>query len=162
LTYIATTPRPLQAAALISEELKLDAYAPAETVRRRLGRGKRDIRRPLMPGYVFVNCEPGDIARIAALDAVTGFVRRPPDENGDRLRATIPPDIVQAIRDAEANGEFAHPETKPPQIGQRVRTSIQAWRKYIGELVEITKKGEAVVAYPGARVTVKMTELEAA
>lgn len=160
MIYAALTQAPLQAATAIHEQLGLAAYAPAETHRRRPD--KPPIRRPLIPGYVFVWCEPHDLASVHALAMINGFVRR----GGDMMPATLPPDALAPLLLAELFGAFDHdPPARAyrPKRGDHVMVNAGMWRGYIGRILSLSQRVVTLKLDRGVgKLTVTPEQLEAA
>lgn len=99
---------------MLKDELRLTAYAPAMTLRRRSKGKDNDIRKPLIQGYCFIDCAEADFARIHATRLVTGFVKRHLP-SGETAPAPLPPigqiRLAQWVAESE-NGDYDIDETK--------------------------------------------------
>lgn len=92
------------------------AYCPAVLKRRSHARRVLEVRRPLFPGYLFVNLDPEcDHWRpILSTVGVRSLVRF-----GQRFGA-VHDGFIASLRESEQNGVIAHPSLEF-RIGQKVR-----------------------------------------
>lgn len=137
----------------------LTAYLPLEVVWRNL-RGRRIAwPRPLLRGYVFAHLADDELYRIHAVDGVVRCI------GADGRAATIPAKFVDAIRNAEAAGEFdetREPERKTFRKGQRIRVARGEFVGLVGAIAKV--KGSRRVAILldtiGWQVAKSMDELD--
>lgn len=146
--------------------LELGAYVPCETVLRRVGREPpKPFLRPVVPGYVFVRCEPGDLGVILALDGAFDFVRVEM-EDGVRYPAAMDSRQLQWLFLCELYGELDHtrkPKEYKPERGDRVRVRSGKWAGYVGRIISVGKRKTLMQFERGlGKVELQAEHLEAA
>lgn len=121
---------------------RYDCYCPTYPAERRHARKVETVRRPLFPGYVFVDVDSRDgiwrpIMSTIGVRAVVRF--------GERL-GVLPGDLVKTLREGEANGDLralqADERLRP---GQQVRFDGTAFHDLIGRIVAIEAKDRILV-----------------
>lgn len=146
-------------------DAKFTAYCPMEQVTRRRGRKCADVSRPVWPGYGFVCCEPDELAAVRAAGAVHDFVRYT-DDTGSRQPVTLTRNALVPIILAELFGALDFTDKTPAQYratkGDRVRVSSGKWRGYLGRIVTVSKTKAKLDTDKGGKLTVDISELEAA
>lgn len=143
--------------------LSLGAYVPCETIDRIIMGRKRRSRRPCVPGYVFVNCEPEHLSEIRGLETVYGFVGITLAD-GSRKPALVAPGELRSLFLAELFGEMdftRRPENWKPSLGERVRP-IGKWKTFIGKILRMSSREAWIEPDKGGVLRVKLDELEAA
>lgn len=165
-------PRDVLAAQAELSARGFEAYAPCETVERRIGRTKRVLRRPLWPGYLFVRCAPAEFAAVRETPGVVGFVCAVLEAEvaGAPMRlktpAALPPDALVAVVLAELWGELDHSRVRAawtPERGERVRVSAGKWRGYLGRVLSVGKRRAVMELEDGVgKLMVDPATLEAA
>lgn len=113
-----TTQRERTVAALLAER-GFPVFVPL--AREQCGSDVRD--RPLMPGYVFVLCEPEDFADLHGIEHVAGFVRYV-REDGTTWPAAFPDRVILGLQIEERQGAFDQTRAAPkyrPKKGARVQ-----------------------------------------
>ena len=121
---------------------RYDCYCPTYPAQRRHARKVEAVRRPLFPGYVFVDLDSrqGIWRPIMSTIGVRSVVRF-----GERLGA-LPAGLVKTLREREAAGDLrafdAGDRLKP---GQQVRFDGTAFHDLIGRIVAIEAKDRILV-----------------
>lgn len=142
-----------------ARKLGFPTWAPFEVWER--GRARREVRRPLLEGYVFTACGPFGFGQVAAIDGTAGFLRAlHPD--GVRRPASVARDDLVPLILAELCGAFDHRAPVKPvlAVDSQVRVTAGLWRGYLGQLVARAEK-RATVAGPWGRLVVNPDLLEA-
>ena len=121
-------------------------FMPMQRRWRLLSRGKpnESVDRPLIPGYLFVLCEPEDFAAISDLEAVHAFVTYTCEDEIARPIA-FPLVVILGLQADERAGVFdytKHTRVKyRPKKGDRVKVKAGTWLSFIGKVLE-TPRGE--------------------
>lgn len=157
------------------DALGLPFYVPQETVDRRLGREVRQIKRPVWPGYVFIQCSEADMPAVGMIEGVTGFVRAHAviDVRGVPTEVYWPVALrdndLSPIMQAEIMGELdftrAAKEAREPRSkieeGDRVKVRSGKWKGYLARVIA-TAKRKIVVETDWCKMEFKPEELELA
>lgn len=121
---------------------RYDCYCPTYPAQRRHARKVEAVRRPLFPGYVFVDVGSRDgiwrpIMSTIGVRAVVRF--------GERL-GVLPGNLVATLREREAEGDLrAFDADERLQLGQEVRFDGTAFNDLIGRIVAIDAKDRILV-----------------
>lgn len=118
------------------------AYVPCETMARTIMGRRHILRRPALPGYVFIEATRGDLPQIEAHEAVYNLVRYI-GENGDRPAASIAASDLQPVFLAELFGDLDYtrsPEAWKPMRGDRVSVNRSMWMGRVGKIVRVMKR----------------------
>ncbi len=153
-------------------EIKVDHYLPRESRQGRV-RGRVDrsvvIKRPLLPGYVFIDVDHPrqSFMPIRDLEGVRGFLRNP----GALYPSEIPAEFVGDLMLLEADGQFDYTPKAPKTVvfeqGQPVRITGGAWSGILAEIVEACAGSDRVIIlgrlFGGlCQMTIDRDKLEAA
>ena len=123
------------------ERQQLTTYCPLVLKRIRHARRSLDVKRPLFPGYIFIGYQPN--VRWQAIRSTVGIrtiIKR--GDEPDFLDGTF----VDALREREADGVIAKPETefKP---GQSVSITHGPLANLIGEVIEMREKERILILF---------------
>lgn len=117
-------------------------YLPRYRTRVSHARRRQIVLRPLFPRYLFAGVDRGAMPwrPILSTFGVTDIVRA-----GDEP-APVPAEIVAAIREREAAGEFDRIDPRRSlRLGDLVRVTTGALENMIGKLVELRDQDRVVV-----------------
>lgn len=123
--------------------------------------GKRLVRRPVFPSYVFVgraeNQSALSILRVPGVRSIVVADGRP---------AALPPWLMRTLALADEMGAFSAPARPTYVAGQRVRITADAWSGLIGEVMRApeSRRISVLLSYYGKRhtLTVDLDKVEAA
>jgi transcriptional antiterminator RfaH len=116
------------------------AYCPMTRKRIRHARREQDVLRPLFPGYVFTQIDPG-LHRWRSI--VSTFGVRSLVSFGDRL-SFLQDGFIQTLMAREVDGAIVRPTT-PYAVGQQVRISGGAFDGIVATIIEMNEKDRLVV-----------------
>ncbi|MGE0854091.1 MAG: transcription termination/antitermination protein NusG [Hyphomicrobiaceae bacterium] len=122
------------------ERQEFSVYCPMVLKRIRHARRAYDAKRPLFPGYLFVEHQP-DLKRwrpILGTYGVRSVVR-----NGE-TPSLLDGDFIAALRAREVGGVIAKPES-PFSIGDMIAIRGGAFDGLVGEIIAMREKDRAVV-----------------
>lgn len=139
------------------------AYVPCEIVHRRVAGKLVPHRRPLVRGYVFVHCSELALGVVRAIGASEGFICYA-SLFGEKIpRPLAPNDLVPLIL-AELFGEFDHtrePKAWTPSRGDMVRIVRGRWQGFIGRIISVGRRRDAIIDAKWCRMNVQTKDLEA-
>lgn len=143
--------------------LGLVAYVPTETHDRLKRREWVKHTKPALRGYVFVNCDPTDWARVHDLDGFARWVTRV-SPGIDPTPAKLPDTSLQAVFLAELFGAMDYTKRqKPLRPGQRVRVTGGKFGGYLLRIISVGKHKALAEPEKGfGRMEVRVDQLEAA
>lgn len=139
-----TTRRERQVGAALAERL-YPVFLPMETSWHvEPGRPKERRCEPLMPGYLFVLCEPEDFAEIVGVEDVGGFVRYVRDD-GQLWPIAFPPHVILGLQIDERAGIFDSTVNTVyrPRKGETVKITAGPYFNYVARVLE-TPRGKRV------------------
>jgi transcription antitermination factor NusG len=124
-------------------ELEVQSYLPCETVKRKLCRREVIVHRALFPGYLFARIPDHLFHAATHAEGVRAPVRFT-SATGERVPRTVNAGMVEALRAAQAAGDFDQTKEvpKPPLVqGDRVRITEGAFEGRLGNLLKF-KSGD--------------------
>lgn len=158
----------------------LEAYLPEETRKRQTRKGERIVQHPLLPGFMFVSCDPDAerpdgrplILDVLRSKAVRSIVRSP----GGGIHPIRPKMVrgtawhfVDELRARENAGQFDYTRDREPlEEGSVVRVINGAFKDQIARVISAPAEGLAEILLAGASgifappVTVAVGDLELA
>ena len=130
-----------------------EAYLPRYRKRIRHARKTKTVLRPLFPGYLFVNMDTAR-QRWRSVNGTVGVIALV--QFGD-MPASVPADLVNAIRQHEDQDGAIRIEPQGLQKGDRVRVREGAFADYTALLDEISddKRVVLLLDFMGREVRVK-------
>jgi transcription antitermination factor NusG len=108
------------------------------------GRAKERRCDPLLPGYLFVLCEPEDFAEISGIEDVRGFVRYVRND-GVLWPYILPSAAILGLQMDERSGVFDDTVQVryKPRKGERVKITAGPYFNYVAKVLE-TPRGKRV------------------
>ena len=146
------------------KEMKVDHYLPMETVERVINREEGPVDRPLLPGYLFALIADVDFHTVTHANGVHAPVRYT-NNRGERVARSIPAALVQAMREAQAAGNFDRTRKEPEpemQVGDSLRIKAGPFEGLIGAMLEKRGEQRVLVLLRSATVEMDLIDLEAA
>ena len=131
--------------------LAFQTYCPVVQRRVRHARQSRDVRRPLFPGYLFVDVtgEVGSWRAILYAFGVSQLVRA-----GSNL-AFVPGALIGEIRAREVDGVIRRP-ARAFEIGQQIRLPSGAFEGLVATIIEMDERQRLVVLMDWLNQTVRV------
>lgn len=129
-------------------------FLPMQTYWRKLLRAKRPeaVERPLIPGYLFVLCEPAQFDDVRAVEAASEFVMATCSDGIDRP-IMFPLSEIVGLQVEEARGDYDYTRAKRPTYrplkGDRVRVVGGTYLSFIGRVLSTPKGGRVHVMLEG-------------
>lgn len=144
LTWLVGRVEPLTERKAVSglRERRLAAYLPIERGYRWMRGQKREIERPLFPGYIFIGLgSRQSVYEARSVAGIDGFVER------DGKPAVLSAWQILTIAALESQGAFDHTRPRGPlySAGQTVRLKKGLWADCIGEVVKTDGDEQVVV-----------------
>jgi transcription antitermination factor NusG len=108
------------------------------------GRPRQRVNEPVLPGYVFVLCNPQDFAELHGVDGNLGFVRYQREDGAAWPRA-FPLEMILELQIAERSGLFDSTRTirhrYVPRKGERVKITAGPYYGFVAKVLA-TPRGE--------------------
>lgn len=117
-------------------EAGFSTFLPCVTRWERLGRDRRaKVDRPLFDGYMFAVIPDGQFMQVEGCDGVHAVLRYT-TTNGLRAPRSVPDEIISALMQAEAAGEFDRTRNEVVRlaIGARVRVTEGPFSGLLGQV----------------------------
>lgn len=125
------------------------AMLPCETVKRKIGREKKLVRRPIFRDYLFVLCAPERVAEVCATNYVHDVLRMR-GRGGDPVPCAIPATIVRDLFHMDFFGAL-----------DRTQADLAVWRPRRDDQVRIEGGSFAALGYVGRILSVTTDQRQA-
>lgn len=136
------------------------AYCPRLIKRVRHARRATDVLKPMFPGYVFVEVDPG-VQRWRPILSTIGV--RTIVRFGDRV-GVLDPQFIDSLKAREVNGAVTLP-ARPYQLGEDVRLAGGVFDGLVAQIIAMDEKERLVVLMDllgqSVRVVVTATQVSA-
>lgn len=121
-------------------------YLPTVTAWNRLGRDKEhtEVKRPFLPGYLFVQIPDGAFKAAEQADGVHGVVRYT-SNSGERCPRDVSERVICTVKAILATGEFDQHPPSQTKIGSIVRITTGPLASLIGQVRSVKRNGRLMV-----------------